>query len=118
MTGILQKVTEVIVKETPFTGHLGFPSLYQQMDFLSMDNFKLLRSILHLKNSIHKYFDLTVINRSMEGDNQQFRITTFCLFCLENSPKQMFAYLYKTHAESAHLSKLIHRLKAMVHRLC
>lgn len=26
--------------------------------------------------------------------------------------------LYKTHAESAHLGKLIHRLKAMVHRLC
>lgn len=69
----------------------------------------------------HKYLNSEVINRLMEGGNQQFRITTLrkkYLFCLQNNLKQIFTYLYKTHTESAHLSKLIHCLKAMVHWLC
>lgn len=39
------------------------------------------------------------------------------LFCLQNNLKQILTYLYKTHTESAHLGKLIHCLKAVVHWL-
>lgn len=55
----------------------------------------------------------------MEGGTGPFKITLRKnnLFCLQNNLKQIFTYLYKTHTESAHLSKLIHCLKAMVHWL-
>lgn len=56
----------------------------------------------------------------MKGVTGPFKITTLRknnLLCLQNNLKQTPTYLYKTHPESAHLSKLVHCLKAMVHRL-
>lgn len=56
----------------------------------------------------------------MKGVTGPFKIIALRknnLLCFIYFYKQMPTYLYKTHPESAHLSKLIHCLKAMVHGL-
>lgn len=85
-----------LCEETLCASHLRLSKYVCQMDF------------------VHKDY------RSMEGGTRPFKITAFIknnLFCLQNNLKKIFTYLYKTHTESAHLRKLIHCLKAMVHRL-